>query len=62
MFKRSSKSPLNLYSDMAESLRSRHILVQKQTWSRDKVYVAVAVGVVLIAVVYRYTFGYGLLL
>ena len=49
---------------MAEALRSRHIASITKTWSMDKVTVAVviAVGAILIAIVYRYTFGYGLLL
>ena len=54
--------PSHPHSGKAESLRSRHIAGIKQTWSMDKVAATVAVGAGLIAIVYRYTFGYGLLL
>jgi len=45
-----------------ESFRS-HFLVRRDVfWSVGKVWVAVAIGAVLIAVVSRLTFGYGLVL
>ena len=46
----------------AEAFRSHFLARPSVTWSMDKVVVAVAVGVMLIAMVLRLTFGYGLVL
>jgi hypothetical protein len=49
-------------SDTAESFRSHFPARWGVRWSGEKVAVTVTVGIVLIAVVLRLTFGYGLVL